>query len=190
MIKAVVVGLGPSQPQQKSVHLFANIVLVDKSQNIQPFLYELQSEFLHNSNFTSFPNHGLYSLPKGQFLFIGEVESIDKKKKMIILSNGGTVSYNHLISVKALNTETQNQEMNTIIRHFTDALKIQNSVINSLNEFSTHESIKTSGTTSVNTYTPSSDIANIAKINIPVSQTSSRDLISTDCLELQLSINR
>lgn len=192
-IDALVVGVVPKGSDQKSVHLFVNTVLVDKNQNIQPLLYELQSEQKDSSvNFS----HGFYNLPKGQFLFIGEVQSIDKKKKMIFLSNGGTVSYKHLVSangVKSIISEEQDQEFSLIAKHLVDAVKIQKSIassplVNSADSFCPDFHKKTP-LSLANTYQASNEIVNVAKGRISSTSAVSRHLCTsseTRCLEFQV----
>lgn len=98
---AVIIGvnfkdLQGSQPANQ--FLFAEVVLIDKTtEGLQPLLFQLKKEaVLGNNDLTTF-NKDMISVQDDAFMMVGQVETIDKKKKLIRLSNGNTVSYNHLI---------------------------------------------------------------------------------------------
>jgi NADH dehydrogenase FAD-containing subunit len=128
-LKALIIGIGPSQKTSSTPNIFANIVLMDKSQNIQPILYELHSDSLRTNDLNSLTETpSFFHLPKGNFLFIGEVEEIDKKRKVIRLVSGGTVTYKHLLTakgVRSFSNENQNTEFGIAFKLLIDSLKIQ-----------------------------------------------------------------
>ncbi len=190
-IKAVVIGVGPNKFDGKQVHLFADIVLVDRSKNIQPILYELNfdGQNIEAANAPSF-----FSLPKGHFIFMGEVEGIDKKKKIIHLVGGGTVSYNHLISAKGMKSlashEAQENEFASIaFKHLAGAVKIQKKVVEpvvgAIDPFlQPPKYISHSLTHEVN---HSQGIAKIAQITIPTQNDPTRNLQTYErSLEFQI----
>lgn len=85
------------QKELASGHQFAEVVLVDNShQALKTLLYQLNKEAIQNNDLIGMPKdliieHG------DAFTLIGEIDLIDKKNKLIYLSNKKTVAYNYLI---------------------------------------------------------------------------------------------
>jgi NADH dehydrogenase FAD-containing subunit len=88
-------GKNPPPPR----HIFADIILIDKTQDaLKPSLYQVKTGTLgENDDFFALKRNGYFSIDRNAFMMTGTVVSIDKKKKIITLSNEDTVSYNHLI---------------------------------------------------------------------------------------------
>lgn len=89
--------LGKNPPPPR--HIFADIILIDKTQDsLKPLLYQIKKEALtEGDDFLSLKKNGYFSIDRNAFMMIGAVITIDKKKKLITLSNEDTVSYNYLI---------------------------------------------------------------------------------------------
>jgi len=89
-------------------HIFVDVVFIDKSNEIlHPLLYQLKSEAMRSDqDLEQFRRNGYVSLGNNAFAMIGEVLTIDKKKKQIHLQNNDTVTYKHLITATGL-SQTQ-----------------------------------------------------------------------------------
>lgn len=81
-----------------SQHLFAEVVLIDKTQqSLQPLLYQYTHDDQIQDPYLLLSKTDFSALDTKSFMMLGEVVSIDKRNKCIILSNDNTVSYNYLI---------------------------------------------------------------------------------------------
>jgi NADH dehydrogenase FAD-containing subunit len=89
------VGKTPPPPR----HIFADIILIDKTQDsVNPSLYQIRKDTINeNDDYLALKRNGYFSIDRNAFMITGTVVLIDKKKKIITLSNENTVSYNHLI---------------------------------------------------------------------------------------------
>ena len=123
--KAVIIGVSPQNYQNtiSSKHMVAEVVLIDKSQSaLRPLLYQLKKNSLSETSVDkAIQDGGLVSVDRDAFMMVGEVLSIDKKKKMIHLSNQNTVSYKHLIVAN-------DEEFSHAIHALIDALKVQKKI--------------------------------------------------------------
>lgn len=98
-IKTVFIGVNfiSQDNLMPSQHRLAEVVLIDNTNSsLKPTLYQLKKEAVESNDLIGMPKE-LISIHKEAFILIGEVESIDKKKKLICLTNQHTVSYNYLI---------------------------------------------------------------------------------------------
>lgn len=114
--RAVIIGVHHTEAPHQPQFLIADIILIDQTnQALKPSLYQLQgkSEALDS----------LIELPKGSFILLGEVLKIDKKKKLVYLSNQSTVQYKHLIIV--CKTSIQQNDEAFLLKTLLDALKLQ-----------------------------------------------------------------
>lgn len=145
-IKTIIVGVGYKDLQRtsSSQHFFAEVVLIDKTQEaLSPALYQLKKEAIcGKDDLTSLPRD-FASMQRDAFLMVGEVVHIDKKKKFINLSNGDTVSYNHLIVASGKNgtpfsSFEQNKEFSDALQALIDALKIKKNIANAFNNEQVH----------------------------------------------------
>lgn len=77
---------------------FAEVVLIDRTNpHSTQMCYTLKNEKVFNDDdFESF-KRGCYNYDKNDFFLVGEVRSIDKHQKHVILDNQNSISYNHLI---------------------------------------------------------------------------------------------
>lgn len=136
--------------QPGSQFLFAEVVLIDKtSDGITPQAYQLKKEAVAGNSDLSTLSRDVIAIHPNAFMIMGDVLSIDKKKKMIYLSNGNAVSYNHLIVASG----KQNSNPSEQCKEFADGLqalidglrlkKIPNSVMGVTSPYSTRGQGKT-----------------------------------------------
>ena len=86
------------QELHKEITIFADIVFVDKTQDITPsILYQLEYEIEIQNEIVK-RDSPLYSLYEKASL-IGEIVSIDRKKKQIFLQDKRCVRYNYLVAI-------------------------------------------------------------------------------------------
>jgi hypothetical protein len=87
-IKTAIIGVNfqDLQKSANSVHLFAEVVLLDKTQeSLQPVLYQLKKEALYGTDDLATIPKEFATMQRDAFYMIGEVVEIDKRKKMIRL---------------------------------------------------------------------------------------------------------
>lgn len=125
-------------PFFSSEHIFADVVLIDRSSDmLYPLLYQL-----HRGVFTEYETRANYYEPRifpldeNAFAMMGEVMSIDKTRKMIYLSNRMTVAYKHLIVATGLNQKTfesmQEADFNEGVQALLEALRVRKHVFDAL----------------------------------------------------------
>ena len=84
-------------PLAWEMRLFAELVFVDKTHDSStPLLYQLKENTVCLEELAQWKNSSAF-FPKDSFLQLGEVVSIDKKKKQILLSNQNVVGYRYLV---------------------------------------------------------------------------------------------
>lgn len=108
-------------------HSFAEIVFIEKQHpGTAPMLYQLKDpkqtispEGLSNSTSFTF-SHDI-------FFLVGEVESIDRKKKKVYLSNRNTVTYTYLVMASGSKPvlSLQENEFANGLQALIDALKVK-----------------------------------------------------------------
>lgn len=113
----------------KEVSVFAEIVFVTKTQNdVAPLLYQLQDD-VHLCNELFYHAHVSFSIDE-KINLLGEIVSIDKQNKSVLLSNKITVRYNYLIAIS--NNEppphVDNHSFNSGLQTLVDALKIRSKI--------------------------------------------------------------
>lgn len=114
-------------------HTVANIVLIDRTPpNVKPLLYILKQENSFNEHeFESIKNE-LMNSHRDDFIHLGEVLYIDKKKKLITLDNQNTVSYTHLIMAIGNENALVTNEFLAGIQTLINAIRMQKKIPNSL----------------------------------------------------------
>jgi hypothetical protein len=101
---ALIIGLNLRNLERPSTsqHLFTDVVLIDKSNEIlHPLVYQLHSDVL-SEDCNGIYQEALLRLEENSFAMLGEVLFIDKTKKLITLTNNVFVSYKHLIIASGL----------------------------------------------------------------------------------------
>ena len=87
----------PKKGPQWDYRLFAEVVLIDKTHpSLKPLLYQLKDTILPLEQQLPFLKQGFLG-PRDAFVHLGDVATIDKKNKQILLNNQTCVSYNYLI---------------------------------------------------------------------------------------------
>lgn len=136
--RAVIIGvnLRDLENPMSGRHIFVDVVLIDKSNEIlHPLLYQLKNEAMRSEReLEQFRRDGYMSLDHNAFAMIGEVLTIDKKKKQIHLKNEDTVTYKHLITASGLSPtqigSIHDQEMTAGFHTLTEALRINKNIEN------------------------------------------------------------
>lgn len=121
------------RPNQQIQNISADVVLVDSTtENVQPMLYILkQDKFFSEQDFEAIIQ-GFLSFDRDAFVQAGEVASINKKNKQIILSNQNTVTYNHLIVARGTQTALLSYEFLAGVQTLVDALRVRKKLPSSL----------------------------------------------------------
>ena len=138
--RAVIIGVNIRDLEKpvSSQHVFADVVMIDQSNGIlNPLLYQLQSDaFRHTEDTSTIRQHGYMPLEKGAFAMIGEVLSINKLKKLIYLTNNGTVAYKHLVVASGLKqtllSATHDSDLAGGLHALIEALRVRNNISESL----------------------------------------------------------
>lgn len=92
-------GYNPFLKDEVLQHLYIEVAFIDNSHRIlKPVLFQLKNESIKLKDLLSLSNE-LMELKKEAFISLGEIDFMDKKKKLIILATQQTVSYNYLILV-------------------------------------------------------------------------------------------
>lgn len=99
-IRTFFIGVGYKQFQgdpPSTKHFFAEVVIIANShQSLNPLLYLLKKETIESYDLVQEPKE-LIAINSDAFAMAGEVHSIDKRKKIVYLSNNQSIAYNYLI---------------------------------------------------------------------------------------------
>ena len=119
-------------PSMAKRNIYAEVVLIDRLHpDSQPALYQLNNGSAEED--LKAIKQGIISLQSDAFVMVGEVVSINKKSKTIILSNENTVTYKYLIIANAgrhqhvHGGEEFNSSLNTLFYALLMSKKIPNS---------------------------------------------------------------
>lgn len=108
--------------------LFADVIFIDKTHSaITPAVYQLNdASQLSQLNF----NPGAANSWKDNCTMLGELDELDKKRKIIRLANKQSVSYKHLIIISGKKplVSTINQEITNALQALMEALKVNPNV--------------------------------------------------------------
>ncbi len=110
----------------QGTYTFAEIVFLDKfCDNAPYFLYQVLNYTVSSDHLTLEAISFLSSI-ENVFLF-GQVESIDKQKKLVTLSNGSIVGYKYLIVASGRNSGSpvQGKSFDAGLQALIDALKVK-----------------------------------------------------------------
>ena len=129
--KAMILGLtrAPLDPEPPR-HLYAEIILIEKSSDNPnfPLLYQLEESQVHQEDTLIDPSR----LTDEMFAMLGEVVSIDRANKVVLLANGDRVSYKYLVlfseSRLAHFSDAQIGEFRNGLQALSDALRIKKSL--------------------------------------------------------------
>jgi hypothetical protein len=101
-IKTFNIGIGANYRDRKDplsweMRQFAEIVFIDKTrENTAPQLYQLKDDTICLEELAQWKTNAAF-FPKESFLLVGEIASIDKKRKQILLTNQNVVAYRYLV---------------------------------------------------------------------------------------------
>lgn len=115
-------------PPSWDLFLFADVVFIDKTNpGTLAHVYQL-NESAHLSQMNFYVNSA--TSWKESCTMLGELQEVDKKKKMIRLCNKQTVSYKHLIVINGKKplVSTINHEINNALQALMEALKVNPNV--------------------------------------------------------------
>lgn len=119
----------PALPER----IIADVVLIDKTHRaLQPLLYQLKKELDIEHTNHSLRHPGFVSFDIEEFMMVGEVVSIEKARKEIILSNKNIVSYNHLIVVSGSKGSGHDEEYTAGLQTLVNAVRMNKKFSESL----------------------------------------------------------
>ncbi len=105
-------------------HFVAHIVIMNRQHSASHSpLYHLKCEAT-GSGLESLKRDLSHAFYLGHFAFLGEVETVDRSKKIIYLANGNTVAYKHLIVASGIKHDMGAEEFSAAIKSLVDALKV------------------------------------------------------------------
>ncbi len=110
--------------------IFAEVVFLDKTHaSAKPRLYQLKDSALSDSP-PPLINSNAFSFSGEAFVLLGEMTTIDKKKKQIQLSNKNTVSYQYLVIVSGSKPilTFQEPEFAVGLQTLVDALRVKTKI--------------------------------------------------------------
>lgn len=115
------------------MHSFAEVVFIDKSHpGAAPMLYQLKDNNLsiHGNEVWKSTS---FSFSRDTFFLVGEVISIDRKNKKILLSNRNTISYSYLVMASGSKPlfSLHETEFAAGLQALMDALKVKPKIPNS-----------------------------------------------------------
>lgn len=117
---------------------FSEIIFVDKTHSANfPLVYQLNDQKLTLDQILSINRASGLSFSRDSFMIVGEVLSIDKKKKQILLTNRKIIVYTHLIIASGTKplSSFQDKELAAALQALTDALRMKSKIPTS---FPTH----------------------------------------------------
>ncbi|HEV8051212.1 MAG TPA: hypothetical protein VGP47_01870, partial [Parachlamydiaceae bacterium] len=108
--------------------LFVEVIFVDNTHpSSRPLLYQLSDHKLTLEQILNISKSGTQAFSRETFVLVGEILSIDKKKKQVSLSNNNIVAYNHLViaSGKKPVLSFKDNELSAALQALTDALRVK-----------------------------------------------------------------
>ncbi|MEC7840039.1 MAG: hypothetical protein VX777_08375 [Chlamydiota bacterium] len=119
------VDLNPFDRDTPPQNFSVNIAIIDKSPEC---LFPLAYQFNKDINLSDELLSNMIDFDETSFLCLGDVEKINKHKRLITLRNKSTVRYKHLIILSDqknsfLGTFSQNSEFTTALQRLIEALK-------------------------------------------------------------------
>ena len=115
-------------PPSLDSRLFAEVVFIDKTHpSVPQKAYQLQDSYVPKGEWASTTDYNSTPLTEEAFFSLGEIVSIDRHKKQIVLKNQNTISYNHLVIVSGKKPllSFDNEELITAIQALNDALRVK-----------------------------------------------------------------
>lgn len=124
-MKNIVMGVGLDGRFQGSSRedVHAEVVFIDQTRGpMYSVLYQLRREFVSEKDFES-NEPTVIQLPQGAVMMMGEVSMIDRKNKIIYLSNNNTVRYNHLVIATGI--REKDEQFTAALHSLLEAIRIR-----------------------------------------------------------------
>ncbi|MEM1282804.1 MAG: hypothetical protein AAGG81_04545 [Chlamydiota bacterium] len=118
-------------PDPVKQNLRVNVIIVDNSNNgVFPKAYQFRYDVEYSDETFSKLDIGSFHVDSDSFINLGDIDTIHKKGRVVILRNGNTVSYNHLIIISDkknsfLSSLPQHEEFLAAYCTLIDAVKTQ-----------------------------------------------------------------
>ena len=109
----------------------AEVIFVDRTHPTnRPLLYLLSDHHLSLDQLLDQCKSQTFGFSRDSFILLGEILSVDKKKKQISMTNKNIVAYNHLViaSGKKPFLSLQDEELTAALQALSDALRFKNTV--------------------------------------------------------------
>ena len=123
-------------------HLYAEIVLLDRSnEQMRPVLYQFRNDQIHRNSFDQ--------IEKNAFILLGDVDTINRQKKEIYLTNYRTVTYKYLVLASGLRQtslgDIHDEGLSAGVLALWEALRVRNNSFPPLTSPNQYEESKKSG---------------------------------------------
>lgn len=110
-------------------HISADVIVIDKTTSeVQPIAYMLKNDqILEEEDFEAIKN-GCLLYDRDAFILLGEVLTIDKKKKYIVMVNQNTLTYKKLIIAAGKQNALLSYEFLAGVQTLVDALRVRSKI--------------------------------------------------------------
>jgi len=121
-------------PENKPVRCHVNILLVDKTQGkLFPYAFQFNHDFSYSDDLLNQAIQNYRVMNLEAFMMLGEVDLINRKDKLVLLRDGNTVVYKHLIVISDktpsfVGSLSQEKEYNAALNSLIDALRVKHKV--------------------------------------------------------------
>jgi hypothetical protein len=118
-------------PEPLKQNLRINVIIADNSHDgMFPIAYQFRYDVEYNDETFSKLDPTTIRVDKESFINLGDIDSIHKKSRVVILRNGNTINYNHLIIISDkkhsfVGSLTQHEEFMAAYCTLIDAVKTQ-----------------------------------------------------------------
>lgn len=115
-------------------HVVVNIVFVDKShEGLFPLAYQMIHDIDYKDDYLISMESSLDRLDHSSFLALGDVEVINKNEKLISLTGGNSIRYQHLVVIShknpsIFNSHEPHEEFAAALRTLIHAMRTKKSV--------------------------------------------------------------
>lgn len=116
------------KPDQKTQRAFAEVILLERSHpNSAQMCFILKNDKVFSDADIEKFKQGHYNFENDDFLLIGEVISINKQQKYILLKNQNSISYNHLI-IASGSSYSKTYEFIAGVNTLVDAIRVRKKI--------------------------------------------------------------
>lgn len=114
---------------QINQHITADVVVIDRTvPGVEPMLYMLKKDHVICEEDFEMMKNGFETFDRNAFIQVGEVLTIDKKNKHIVLTNQNTLSYKQLVVAAGMKNSLLNYEFFAGIQTLIDALRVRKKI--------------------------------------------------------------